>query len=700
MQFARYVAFVRRWWWLMALCAVVAAGVTYAFRQQQPIEYTAQTSVIVGRFFNNPNPNTADIRVGIELSETYAQLAEARTVLQAAIDSLGVEMSPSHLRGITRVSIIKGTSLLRIAVTYGDPVLAADLANALAEQLIAQSPSLTDEELLQIDNANAQIDALNAQLETARAELDTLNAQIDATDDPDERLVLLDQREVLLNQIYQASSTIAQFTSTIVSVQERANSVSVLDPATIPPAPNARPLLSFVLMGAVFGAVVAAGIGLVVESLDDTIKSTEQVMQLLDLPILGEIPRFGRRTGDYASRLIGPDNVLLPFVDTYQMLRTNLQFDAPGGEKPLYFLTSALKGEGKTLTAVNLSIITALHDANVLLIDGDLRQPSLQDVFRVENQDGFSTLLAMRPEPGQGERGRRFEQQVRDALPGLLKPTHVQNLKLLTSGTQATNPTQLVDSAHLTRVIRAILQQPDIDVVVIDGPPSLITADAGIIARRTGACVLLVIAAGHTRATAATKAAAKLAQLGIRVKGVVMNRIEHTAKQYGYGYGYSGMAAFLPSSGTHDAESADAPYTESDGEAYIERPPRRAAPPAANTDYEDALFEEVTYYPDIPDGISDTRDHNGYIAYNGNATSNGSGPPLDLNRATRHDLMMLPYVGPRLADEILRYRITHNGFRSLAELKQIPGVGLKTLQIWNGLIAIDPVEEDDEDHNP
>lgn len=675
MQFSQYIQFIRRWLWLMVLCAVIAGGIAYYFQRQQPIEYTARASVIVGRFFNNPNPNTADIRVGIELSETYAQLAEARTVLQGAIDSLGVDMSPGQLRGITRINIIKGTSLLEIAVTHSDPQQAADLANALSQQLIDQSPSLTDEEQLQIDNANAQIDALSVQLENARAELDTLNERITNTDDPEESLALLDQREALLNQIYQASSTIAQFTSTIVSVQERANSVSLLDPANIPGSPNPRPLLSFVALGIVFGLAVAAGIGLMVESLDDTIKSTDQVLQLLDLPVVGEIPRFGKRSNDYSSRLIRSDNVLSPFVDYYQMLRTNLQFDEADGQKPLYFVTSSLKGEGKTLTAVNLSIIKALHDSNVLLIDGDLRQPSLQDVFNVDNGEGLSTLLSLRPTGSvQGELGRQFERMVLEKLPDLIKTTHVNNLKLLTSGSNSTNPTQLVDSAYMTRVIRAILQHPHIDVVVIDGPPSLITADAGIIARRTGAQVLLVVSSGYTRAASVTKAAAKLVQLGIRVKGVVMNRIEHGEKQYGYGYGYgySGMSAFLPSAdGIDDVEEVTLGERE------------RLDTPVEEPDYEDALFEEVTYYPTIPNGISK----------NGTSHVTERGPVVYLNQATRYDLMTLPYVGPRLADQILHYRDSNGGFRDLSELKRIPGVGAKTLQTWNGLIALTAVRE-------
>ncbi|MCZ7546954.1 MAG: hypothetical protein M5R40_27075 [Anaerolineae bacterium] len=192
--------------------------------------------------------------------------------------------------------IISGTSLLVLSVTYTDPVLAADMANAVAQALIAKSPTnLTPEQQEQRDSANAEIEDLKAQIQAADAELAALDQQLaEVTVANAERLELIRQRNALIEQKNSALSTIAGLRGTITQLELRANSLDIVEPARIPGASNSPSVLNTTLLGALVGAALAVGVALLVEYLDDTLKTPEETTQALALPILGTIVRFGK----------------------------------------------------------------------------------------------------------------------------------------------------------------------------------------------------------------------------------------------------------------------------------------------------------------------------------------------------------------------------------------------------------------------
>jgi len=205
-----------------------------------------------------------------------------------------------------------------------------------------------------------------------------------------------------------------------------------------------------------------------------------------------------------------------------RLLRTNLEFAS--ASQPIHALTvsSASPSEGKSTTAANLGVVMAQSGLATVVIDADLRKPTLNRIFGVENHSGLTTLLT-HPETAWEEEAKKV------ALPGLY---------LIPSGPIPPNPSDLLSSDRFARLIDQIKE--DADLVIIDSPPLLSASDALAISRHTDG-VVLVSHSGRTRIDALRHAANSIHQGGIRLIGVVLNRQkgQHGASYYGEYYGPS-----------------------------------------------------------------------------------------------------------------------------------------------------------------
>lgn len=296
------------------------------------------------------------------------------------------------------------------------------------------------------------------------------------------------------------------------------NNISIVDRAEVPSAPSKPNLLVNLALAALLGLGLGALAAFVLEALDETLATPEDAESKLGLPVLGVIPLLPR---DQTPRE-ALDDVRSPFSEAYYSLRTALQFSTPDGVPASILVTSSRPAEGKSTTAYATALNLARIGKRVVLIDGDLRNPSMHRIVGVENTAGMSNLLA----------GAATLAQV-------VQATSEPNLGIVPSGPLPPNPAELWGGDRL----RAILadMRDEVDHVVIDGPPVLGFADAPLLAAAVGGTVFVLESRG-TRRAQARGALRRLTMGKGRLLGGVLSKFNTKATQYGgydYAYDYS-----------------------------------------------------------------------------------------------------------------------------------------------------------------
>ena len=297
-----------------------------------------------------------------------------------------------------------------------------------------------------------------------------------------------------------------------IDSQNAASNVSIVDRAQVPSAPY-KPRLVLNLAGALaiglaLGCVAAFGR----EFFDDSFHAPEDLEDGLGLPLLGVIPLSNEATD--IERIL--DDHRSPQNEAYRSLRAALQFSTAAGTPKSIFVTSALQSEGKSTAAVNLAAQCASLGQRVLLIDADLRKPSLHGLLGCDGRVGLSQYLAEA-----------------SASPEGLQPTVLPNLTLLPGGPVPSDPAGLLSGMRMASLIAAGTEE--FDLVVVDGPPVGGLADAPLLASMCRG-TLLVVEAGNTHRGAVMAAVRRLRFARAQMIGVVLNKFD--ARQAGHAYGH------------------------------------------------------------------------------------------------------------------------------------------------------------------
>ena len=201
MELSAYISMFRRWLWLIIVAAVVAGTASFVVARVAPPSYQSTVTIQVGTYSSLANPSAGMIQTAEQLAQTYVVLSKAYPLLDAVINKLQLDMTTDQLASRFQTRQVAGTSLLTITVTYGDPVVAADLANELANQLIAASPTqLTKEQQNQLEILQREIDQSGTELQGMRDELKTIDANLNNLG-PQEQAILTARRTGLANSI-------------------------------------------------------------------------------------------------------------------------------------------------------------------------------------------------------------------------------------------------------------------------------------------------------------------------------------------------------------------------------------------------------------------------------------------------------------------------------------------------------------------
>ncbi|HSO74335.1 MAG TPA: polysaccharide biosynthesis tyrosine autokinase [Blastocatellia bacterium] len=315
-----------------------------------------------------------------------------------------------------------------------------------------------------------------------------------------------------------------------VEVAQQHNNLRLIQPARVPGAPVGPSRFRMIALGFFLSLIGGMGVAYFLEYIDNTIKTVDDVNRYVKLPSLGVIPSIaaaaqGRLKGAKASKrliLDGSSNGdaaevyssnRLAVIDNrssaaeaYRVVRTSMLLSAAGNPPKTVLVTSGQPGEGKTTTVVNTAISLAQLGASVLIVDCDLRKPSVHKVFGIEHHKGLSTYLS-----------RDIE------VDELITKLQIPNLSVLPCGPIPPNPAELISSERMKGLLRVLSER--YDHVLIDSPPLIHVTDPVILSSLVDGVILVVHGGKSTRAVT-QRARQELAAVGAKVFGVVLNNVD------------------------------------------------------------------------------------------------------------------------------------------------------------------------------
>jgi succinoglycan biosynthesis transport protein ExoP len=293
------------------------------------------------------------------------------------------------------------------------------------------------------------------------------------------------------------------------------------EPATKPGKPEKAKILALAIVA---GLMLGFGGAWVREKTDHRLSSADEIAQILGLPVLSIIPSMPGRSGAVTRGQKVHLESMSDVAEAFRTLRTVVYFSVPEGKSKTILLTSPFQGEGKSTTASGLAIAMAKAGRRTLMIDGDLRKPTLHRIFELNDQVGLSSVMAGR-----------------ESLEKAVQRTAVEGLDVLPCGPIPANPSEILNSRAFAELLQKLASK--YDHIVIDSPPVLPVTDARILGA-TCDVTLLVLRANRSTRRMSEYAAEAMLGVGARVLGVVVNDVPRSKRSgyhggYGYGnYGY------------------------------------------------------------------------------------------------------------------------------------------------------------------
>ncbi len=307
--------------------------------------------------------------------------------------------------------------------------------------------------------------------------------------------------------------------------------IDIIDSAVPATAPTLQSRSSMIVVNGIVMLALGIVLAFVLESLDTGIRTVAQIEAISGLPSLALIPRIRRTAGELAAQSPVQRNLgvlgapMSQFAEAFRALRTSLLLSVAGREPQVILLTSATPSEGKTTVAMNLACVLAQRDVRVLLIDADLRRPTVHHRFNINGKVGLSSVLTG---------SVALEEAIQQVA-------EVPKLDILVSGPVPPFPTEMLASEAMKRMIaqcRGIYTH-----IVMDSPPLLSITDSVVLAHEADA-VVLVVRQGKSNKHAVRRARDLLMRAGTRMTGTALNAVDLNSPEYYAYYGYSGYSGY------------------------------------------------------------------------------------------------------------------------------------------------------------
>jgi succinoglycan biosynthesis transport protein ExoP len=391
-----------------------------------------------------------------------------------------------------------------------------------------------------VSSVHEQYQAALEREKTLGVELDKQKAFALGLNDAAVRYLILEREAETNRELY--DSVLKRMKDMALLADVHASNISVVDEAEPPLGPSSPNSRKDLWQAGLLGLALALGLAFVLEQLDMTLKTPDDIQRYLHVPSLALIPvfAFARRSllgakSPNADGLLEADaknkkpshggDIVTTYgkysviSEAFRTLRTALLLSRAGGHPKITLITSALPNEGKTTIAVNTAVVLAHTGAEVLLIDADLRKPRCHKVLSLKNHFGLTEMLT----------GSANEEAISE--------TKIEHLHLLSSGKIPPSPSELLGSKRMREVLDNLSKL--YDYIVLDSPPVMVVADAIVLSAMADG-VIIVAAGSQTPKQQARAAIARLLQANARIFGLVLNKVKVNQFDYPY-YHYSGL---------------------------------------------------------------------------------------------------------------------------------------------------------------
>ena len=310
-------------------------------------------------------------------------------------------------------------------------------------------------------------------------------------------------------------SLLQRIRETSLTEELNLTNISVANPARAPKSPIKPKKSQNLILALIVGLTGGVGIAFFFEYLDPSIKSSVEIKGQLGLTFLGHVEKMesvDSHSGD--KGLVALHHPQSPVTEEFRYIATNILFSIPDKPQKVILITSAIAEEGKSTVAANIAVVMAYAGKKVLLIDADMRKPTIHSLFDVLQEPGLSNHLAQ---------GADFSSFIRQSS--------TKGLHLVAAGTSPPNPSELLFSQRMADFIEAMRDK--FDIIILDSPPVMMLSDAPAVAQGTDG-VIMVVKSGATARPIIKKAVQQLLQVGARLTGAVLNCHDITSESYHY----------------------------------------------------------------------------------------------------------------------------------------------------------------------
>lgn len=454
MEFSRYLKVIQGRIWVVIITAIITTAIVGVRSFTTPPFYTSTTKMRVIPFSINA-PDYGTFVYFDRLANTYSEILNSSIVQDQAEKLLGIEKLKDY-----RIETIPQTELMKISVDANSPELAQRIANTLATLLIEENQKLARGEGGVVGDLKQRVDQLGTDITKLISERTRL---LDEVPRDNERIAAVDRNIEANMQTY--SLALASYNKALESRTAAASALSVIEPATLAEEATGPSRGRDLILGWAIGLMGGIAMAFVLEGLNGRLYTDKQIEALAQAPVIGKIPPITRRD---AKNVFEHDPAA---AEAFRRLNANLFASSRDVSIRSLLVTSAVTGESKSTVAANLALSIADMQQPVLLIDCDLRMPTLHTYFDLPNNVGLSDVLEGRV-------------PLRDAV----KTTSVPGLTVLPSGPGVSDAAELFDSQRMGDLLTYALQ--DAGMIVLEGPPMLLAADSAVLAPFTDGVVL------------------------------------------------------------------------------------------------------------------------------------------------------------------------------------------------------------------